>query len=138
MATSAKVDADDLVRIPPSLDPRQPTPPKGTTKAGLLKSLGPGLVTGASDDDPSGIATYSQVGAQFGFGMLWVMLFSYPLMCGIQEISGVARGNARSTEEVERAVREQTEITAQMTALAQELGNLSVELRSIVSRFKLE
>ena len=88
MATSAKVDADDLVRIPPSLDARQPTPPKGTTKAGLLKSLGPGLVTGASDDDPSGIATYSQVGAQFGFGMLWVMLFSYPLMCGIQEISG--------------------------------------------------
>ena len=53
-----------------------------------LKALGPGIVTGAADDDPSGIATYSQVGAQFGFGMLWVMLFSYPLMCGIQEISG--------------------------------------------------
>jgi NRAMP (natural resistance-associated macrophage protein)-like metal ion transporter len=50
--------------------------------------LGPGLITGAADDDPSGIATYSQVGAQFGFGLLWVMLFSYPLMCGIQEISG--------------------------------------------------
>jgi Mn2+/Fe2+ NRAMP family transporter len=45
------------------------------------------LVTGASDDDPSGIATYSQVGAQFGFGMLWTMLFSYPLMAAIQEIS---------------------------------------------------
>jgi Mn2+/Fe2+ NRAMP family transporter len=44
-------------------------------------------VTGASDDDPSGIATYSQVGAQFGFAMLWTMLFSYPLMAGIQEIS---------------------------------------------------
>jgi len=63
---------------------------------------------------------------------------SAAMVHGIQEISGVARGNARSTEEVERAVREQTEITAQMTALAQELGNLSVELRSIVSRFKLE
>jgi NRAMP (natural resistance-associated macrophage protein)-like metal ion transporter len=49
--------------------------------------LGPGLITGASDDDPSGIATYSQVGAQFGLGMLWTMLFSYPLMAGIQEIS---------------------------------------------------
>src|ERR1700735_3493397 len=53
----------------------------------LLQKLGPGLITGASDDDPSGIATYSQVGAQFGFGMLWTMLFSYPLMAGIQEIS---------------------------------------------------
>jgi NRAMP (natural resistance-associated macrophage protein)-like metal ion transporter len=52
-----------------------------------LDFLGPGLITGASDDDPSGIATYSQVGAQFGFGMTWLMLFSYPLMCAIQEIS---------------------------------------------------
>jgi len=53
----------------------------------IWKSLGPGLITGASDDDPSGIATYAQVGAQFGFGMAWVMLFSYPLMAAIQEIS---------------------------------------------------
>jgi NRAMP (natural resistance-associated macrophage protein)-like metal ion transporter len=53
----------------------------------LLVKLGPGLITGASDDDPSGIATYSQVGAQFGYGMLWTMLFSYPLMVVIQEIS---------------------------------------------------
>jgi NRAMP (natural resistance-associated macrophage protein)-like metal ion transporter len=68
-------------------DQTQKTPPKGTTKTGLLQSLGPGLVTGASDDDPSGIATYSQVGAQFGYGLLWTMLFSYPLMTAIQEIS---------------------------------------------------
>jgi NRAMP (natural resistance-associated macrophage protein)-like metal ion transporter len=53
----------------------------------LLQVLGPGLITGASDDDPSGIATYSQVGAQFGYGLTWVMLFSWPLMCAIQEIS---------------------------------------------------
>jgi NRAMP (natural resistance-associated macrophage protein)-like metal ion transporter len=53
----------------------------------FVKTLGPGLVTGASDDDPSGIATYSQVGAQFGYGMLWTMLFSYPLMAAIQESS---------------------------------------------------
>ena len=52
-----------------------------------LRKLGPGIVTGASDDDPSGIATYSQVGAQFGFAMLWTMLLAYPLMAGIQEIS---------------------------------------------------
>jgi NRAMP (natural resistance-associated macrophage protein)-like metal ion transporter len=50
--------------------------------------LGPGLITGASDDDPSGIATYSQAGAQFGFSITWTMLFSYPLMSVIQEISG--------------------------------------------------
>jgi NRAMP (natural resistance-associated macrophage protein)-like metal ion transporter len=53
----------------------------------MFLELGPGLITGASDDDPSGIATYSQAGAKFGFGMLWVALFSYPLMCVIQEIS---------------------------------------------------
>ena len=56
--------------------------------AGLLSKLGPGLVTGASDDDPSGIATYSQVGAQFGYTLLWTMLLSYPLMAAIQEICG--------------------------------------------------
>jgi NRAMP (natural resistance-associated macrophage protein)-like metal ion transporter len=53
----------------------------------LLQVLGPGLITGASDDDPSGIATYSQAGARFGFDMAWTMLFSWPLMCAIQEIS---------------------------------------------------
>src|SRR6059058_3316606 len=54
---------------------------------GILTVLGPGLITGASDDDPSGIATYSQAGAQFGFNMTWVMLFTWPLMAAIQEIS---------------------------------------------------
>src|SRR5277367_2995136 len=53
----------------------------------FFQKLGPGIVTGAADDDPSGIATYSQVGAQFGFSMLWTMLLTYPLMAGIQEIS---------------------------------------------------
>jgi len=52
----------------------------------LLKSLGPGLITGASDDDPSGIATFSQAGARFGFGMLWLVIFQYPLMTAIQEM----------------------------------------------------
>jgi NRAMP (natural resistance-associated macrophage protein)-like metal ion transporter len=54
----------------------------------IASALGPGLITGASDDDPSGIATYSQAGVQFGYGMLWTMLFSFPFMCAIQEISG--------------------------------------------------
>ena len=55
-------------------------------KKGLAALVGPGLLTGASDDDPSGIGTYSQVGAQFGYGMLWTMLFSYPLMVAAQLI----------------------------------------------------
>src|SRR5947199_10677965 len=63
---------------PPILDPERPR---------RLRVLGPGLITGASDDDPSGIATYSQAGAQFGFSISWTMLFSYPLMVAIQRIS---------------------------------------------------
>ena len=53
----------------------------------LFQVLGPGLITGAADDDPSGIATYSQVGAQFGYGLAWTLVLSYPLMVAIQEIS---------------------------------------------------
>ncbi len=52
-----------------------------------LGKLGPGLITGAADDDPSGIATYSQAGAQFGFNTLWTVLLTYPLMVGIQIVS---------------------------------------------------
>ncbi len=52
-----------------------------------VKHLGPGLITGAADDDPSGIATYSQAGAQFGFNMLWTVVITYPLMTSIQMIS---------------------------------------------------
>ena len=50
------------------------------------KKLGPGLITGAADDDPSGIATYSQMGASQGFGLIWLSLFSFPLMGVIQEM----------------------------------------------------
>lgn len=70
----------------PSADESQ-DPVVGGSKPRLLGVLGPGLITGASDDDPSGIATYSQAGAQLGFTLPWVVLFSYPLMCAVQEIS---------------------------------------------------
>ena len=56
-------------------------------KTSWLKKLGPGLITGAADDDPSGIATYSQAGAQFGFGLLWMIVLTYPLMAAIQTVS---------------------------------------------------
>jgi NRAMP (natural resistance-associated macrophage protein)-like metal ion transporter len=72
-------DKDDPQGFAP--DFKQPLFPK------LKEVLGPGLITGASDDDPSGIATYSQVGAQFGYQFGWILLFSWPLMCAIQEIS---------------------------------------------------
>src|SRR3979490_2191546 len=53
---------------------------------GFLQLLGPGRITGASDDDPSGIGTYSQVGSQFGYGLLWLALFTFPLMSAVQEL----------------------------------------------------
>jgi NRAMP (natural resistance-associated macrophage protein)-like metal ion transporter len=53
----------------------------------ILEKLGPGLITGAADDDPSGIAAYSQGGAQFGYSLLWTLFFTYPLMVGIQLVS---------------------------------------------------
>lgn len=60
----------------------------GTRKrTGFFAALGPGLVTGAADDDPSGIATYSQIGAQFGYSLAWTMVFSFPLMAVIQAIA---------------------------------------------------
>ncbi len=66
-------DTDEIVKLP-----RRPR---------LAEVMGPGLITGASDDDPSGIATYSQAGAQFGFDLSWLLLITYPLMAATQEIS---------------------------------------------------
>ena len=60
---------------------------KFSTLRRRLRQLGPGLITGAADDDPSGIATYSQAGAQFGFSMLWTVVFTLPLMVAIQIVS---------------------------------------------------
>src|SRR5919205_3774583 len=66
---------------------------KGAQQSGLigklktyLRVLGPGLITGASGDDPSGIGTYSQTGAQFGYAQLWAALFTFPLQAAVQEI----------------------------------------------------
>lgn len=69
-------------------------------KPQVLRTLGPGLITGAADDDPSGIATYSQAGAQFGLNMLWTVVLTYPLMVAIQSISariGRVTGHGLST-----------------------------------------
>lgn len=79
---SAKTKSLGDAAIPSTLPPK---PTSWVRRA--LKIFGPGLVTGAADDDPSGIATYSSVGAQFGYTMLWTMPLIYPFMAGIQEIS---------------------------------------------------
>jgi Mn2+/Fe2+ NRAMP family transporter len=88
-------------------DPQQadsPSPGQGPAATGMTKNtghgrhrsalrhligiLGPGLITGAADDDPSGIATYSQTGAQFGYGQLWTVLWMLPLVTAVQEACG--------------------------------------------------
>ena len=56
----------------------------------LIKVLGPGLITGASDDDPSGVGTYAQTGAQTGYTYLWAALITYPMMTAIQSMCGCA------------------------------------------------
>ena len=88
----------------------------------VVRQLGPGLITGAADDDPSGIATYSQAGAQFGFNMLWTMVFTYPLMVGIQLVSA----RTRSANWVLRSKR--------ATASAEKLESFGQSLNTAVTR----
>ena len=71
-----------------------------------LHALGPGLVTGASDDDPSGIPTYAQTGARFGFGMLWVALITIPLMAGVAWVDLAIRADQITQSEPLQLVRQ--------------------------------
>jgi NRAMP (natural resistance-associated macrophage protein)-like metal ion transporter len=70
-----------------SVETSEIEPPSAKGLRGFVRTLGPGLITGAADDDPSGIGTYSQAGAQLGYGIGWTMIISFPLMAAIQEIS---------------------------------------------------
>jgi NRAMP (natural resistance-associated macrophage protein)-like metal ion transporter len=76
------------VSEPPKTSNNQTKPNETRGLFRFLKILGPGLITGAADDDPSGIATYSQTGAQFGFGQLWTSLYQIPLLWAVQEACG--------------------------------------------------
>jgi NRAMP (natural resistance-associated macrophage protein)-like metal ion transporter len=76
-----------LSELPSPPRARRPITWRGWRGAAVFKQLGPGLITGAADDDPSGIATYSQAGAQFGYNMLWSMALTYPLMSAVQLVS---------------------------------------------------
>ena len=80
----------------PAKPPGKPSKSAKKSKARLSEIIGPGLITGASDDDPSGIATYSQAGAQFGYGLGWTMVVTFPLMSAVQMISArIGRASGR-------------------------------------------
>ncbi len=97
----------------PILDPEDASPVVGPSHPRLLSVLGPGLITGASDDDPSGIAAYSQAGAQFGYALSWTMLFSFPLMTAVQMISArIGRTTGRGIAGVLRAHYPRSLLTA--------------------------
>ena len=76
---------------------------------GYLRALGPGLVTGTSDDDPSGIATYAQAGSRFGFGFLWTVILTFPLMAAVQERRARSGSLVRSRLPVDEEALERTE-----------------------------
>jgi NRAMP (natural resistance-associated macrophage protein)-like metal ion transporter len=93
MAIKSDEQAQSSRTQPNASDRSRPTSELDLTKSAegpvwrqYLRAMGPGLVTGASDDDPSGIATYSQAGAQYGLAFLWTALLTLPLMAGVQEI----------------------------------------------------
>jgi len=83
MAMSTRASGPDKMERHPLVHPRS----RRRGRLGILRHLGPGLVTGAADDDPSGIGTYSQLGAQFGLGMLWTVPLSLPLAAAVEELN---------------------------------------------------
>lgn len=120
----------------PSTDPPDE---KTAARPGLLKSLGPGLVTGAADDDPSGIATYSQAGAQFGTGMLWTTVLTLPLMVSIQMVSariGWATGRGLAANLRERYPAPVVAFVVLLLALANTI-NLGADLSAMASAAQL-
>ncbi|HWT40698.1 MAG TPA: divalent metal cation transporter [Dongiaceae bacterium] len=80
-----QVASAEVVEIPATKRHIFPRLPRKTKINRILRILGPGVITGAADDDPSGIATYSQAGAQFGFQTIWSLLLTFPLMVAVQE-----------------------------------------------------
>src|SRR6202165_1613650 len=87
MAMSRRAIGPEKMERHPLVHPRS----RRRGRLGILRPLGPGLVTGAADDDPSGIGTYSQLGAQFGLGMLWTVPLLLPLAAAVEELAGGPR-----------------------------------------------
>jgi NRAMP (natural resistance-associated macrophage protein)-like metal ion transporter len=118
------------------IDPLEPQPEKTRS---IGQAIGPGLVTGAADDDPSGIGTYSQVGAQFGLGLVWTMVVTYPLLVAIQlicaEIGSVTgRGIAHN---LRRHYPRQFLIIAVLLLLVANTINLGADLGAMAASLNL-
>ncbi len=123
------------------IDGMTPTP-AGPIWREYLRSMGPGLVTGSSDDDPSGIATYSQTGAQYGTSLLWVALLTFPLMAAVQEIcdrTALATGLGIGEMAVRRFNRTGKWVvgTLLVALIAANLLNIAADLEAIGSGMNL-
>lgn len=105
----------------------------------FFKNLGPGIITGAADDDPSGIATYSQAGAQFGLGMLWFAPFQYPLINAIQEMCariGLITGKGLGTA-IKNQFSKKTVIPLTSLLLIANTINIGVDIGAMAAATKL-
>jgi len=100
--------------------------PKQRQKPGFWKRIGPGLITGASDDDPSGIATYTQAGARFGYSFLWVALVSFPLMASVQEMC--ARIGLVTRKGLTRVIREHYHPALHWTVLMVSIPAITINI----------
>ncbi len=116
--------------------------PQPSPMARIWRALGPGLITGAADDDPSGIATYSQAGAQFGYALTWTMFLTLPFMAAIQIISahigwrtrrGLARNIAKSLPKPVVYLIVALLVAANTINIAADLAAMGAALRLIVS-----
>jgi NRAMP (natural resistance-associated macrophage protein)-like metal ion transporter len=109
------------------------------TDNATLKALGPGLITGAADDDPSGIATYSQAGAQFGFNTLWTLVLTYPFMVGIQLVSArIGRVTGRGlAANIRRAYSPWLLYTIVLLLLAANVINIAADIAAMGEAMRL-
>ena len=105
----------------------------------LLKNIGPGVITGASDDDPSGVVTYSQTGAQYGYRFLWLSLFTTPLMMAVQEMSAriglVTRQGLGKV--IRRHVSRRVAVVLALGLLVVNTINISADLNAMAAVMKL-
>ena len=119
--------------------PRKKTAGKEPRLRHLMRQLGPGIITGAADDDPSGIATYSQIGAQFGYQLGWTVVLTTPLMAAVQEISarmgrvtGAGLGAAMS-----RGVPRWLTVAIVLLLIVANIFNLGADLSAMAAAAKL-
>ena len=113
--------------------------PHPSALAEAAAQLGPGLITGAADDDPSGIATYSQAGAQFGYAMLWTMVFTLPLMAAIQMVSariGFVTGRGLARNVARHAPRPVLVVVVGLRVIANTL-NIAADLAAMAEALRL-